>query len=712
MSNRRSAPAGFLVPLAGARRKILALALFLALLGTLGAQGASAGGSALPDSGSIDLVLLIDDSASVLQWSRDLDAYLLGPFVRDYLRLGDTVHLLSFGSSTSLDFVRKLTDEADLKAILGQLFLLYPIQRHTDFIGALDFLSSYVKSLDPARKKLIVIVTDGVQDPAPGSRWAALDVRGVKAEIDRAATALRGSGWPVRFVILPFGSDEPTTATAAESRTGPASSVAASHPAATSPSPAASASGAPVASGAGKGQQPQSPKSGGGISAADEAAQALDAAVTRWPPEGGQGTISTASSSGASTASNSGPSTAINGAPPSGSSLVAASDFGIPSLRFPGDLGQKGRTFTLPLRIDNKGSKPLDLELVSVSSPAGELIVKPVKARVAPGASITLNPRIRLPESIVQGTVSLPVELGFADDLRTMPGGGTLNLRLVESPLVSLLAMPTFLTALGIIVFFIIALVIIRLLGWLPFWTKGKARKALGRVVSSAPVDAAAKQGAAFRANTTLGVRASIKDGEAEKPKASVSMNGGKQKTGFEGKLGTRAEIPGLVRIPEQPKTQEQGPEYFPTIAPGIKRKGQVRIEFRVLEQNSHVGKRNVHELREGQALSVGGKHSDFLIFLVPMPHAVAELHFDGEACSFVPRDRRLFPALKGPISSCLDRDIPMVSPRGYPLTLRFSTWEDPGLRLNRLLHCIEVPGLDWDRGAANVPESREDNSQ
>ena len=131
---------------------------------------------------------------------------------------------------------------------------------------------------------------------------------------------------------------------------------------------------------------------------------------------------------------------------------------------------------------------------------------------------------------------------------------------------------------------------------------------------------------------------------------------------------------------------------------PAVKRKGQIKIECRVAEQNSHIGRRNVHELQAGQAKTVGGRRSDFLIFLVSVPHAIAELHYDGESCTFFPRDGRLFPSLDGPMPDCLDRDIAMVSPRGYPLTLRFVQWEDPGRRLNRLLHCIEVPGLDWEK--------------
>jgi hypothetical protein len=35
-----------------------------------------------------------------------------------------------------------------------------------------------------------------------------------------------------------------------------------------------------------------------------------------------------------------------------------------------------------------------------------------------------------------------------------------------------------------------------------------------------------------------------------------------------------------------------------------------------------------------------------------------------------------------------------MISKSGYPLTLRFALYEKPADRINKLLHCIETPGL------------------
>jgi hypothetical protein len=124
------------------------------------------------------------------------------------------------------------------------------------------------------------------------------------------------------------------------------------------------------------------------------------------------------------------------------------------------------------------------------------------------------------------------------------------------------------------------------------------------------------------------------------------------------------------------------------------KKQGSIRIEFRVTEQNSHIGHRNIHEIKAGSSRQIGGGRSDFLVFLVPMPRNIAELHFDGVECVFVPKSPELFPDLAGPVRDCLGKDIPFQSPRGYPLHLHFSLWEPPLESINRLLHCIEVPGL------------------
>jgi hypothetical protein len=101
-----------------------------------------------------------------------------------------------------------------------------------------------------------------------------------------------------------------------------------------------------------------------------------------------------------------------------------------------------------------------------------------------------------------------------------------------------------------------------------------------------------------------------------------------------------------------------------------------------------------VHSLSSGGSKSVGGGSSDFLVFLVSVPRRSAELHFDGEKLAFVPLRPELFPELDGPVEDCLGKDIPMISRSGYPLTLRFVAYEKPADKINRLLHCIETPGI------------------
>jgi hypothetical protein len=49
-----------------------------------------------------------------------------------------------------------------------------------------------------------------------------------------------------------------------------------------------------------------------------------------------------------------------------------------------------------------------------------------------------------------------------------------------------------------------------------------------------------------------------------------------------------------------------------------------------VKDQSRSIGKRNIHTLKAGSRYSVGGKKSDFLIFLVSLPNHLGEIRFDG----------------------------------------------------------------------------------
>jgi len=139
-------------------------------------------------------------------------------------------------------------------------------------------------------------------------------------------------------------------------------------------------------------------------------------------------------------------------------------------------------------------------------------------------------------------------------------------------------------------------------------------------------------------------------------------------------------------------RPQRRGPAAWET---RIRKPASIRLELLVRDQNPNIGLRNVHTMSSGSRRSIGGRRSDFLVFLLPVPSRVAELSWDGESLAFVPKRLEFFPDLDGALPDCLDTDIRMLTRRGRELHLRFSRYEPPLDRINRLLHCIDLPGAE-----------------
>jgi hypothetical protein len=112
-----------------------------------------------------------------------------------------------------------------------------------------------------------------------------------------------------------------------------------------------------------------------------------------------------------------------------------------------------------------------------------------------------------------------------------------------------------------------------------------------------------------------------------------------------------------------------------------------------VEDQNTAIGRRNVHTLKTGSRFTVGGGNSDFLIFLVPMPPRIGELRFDGTNCTFIPLKSKYFPDIGSQqIPECIGKTIRVLSDKGYELFFHFERYKDPLIALNQLLHSINVP--------------------
>jgi hypothetical protein len=621
---------------------------------------------------SVDLIVLLDSSESVLPWFRDVCDYLIGPFVKEYLRLGDTFHLVSYGEKAQVEIVETIRGEADVKAVLGRLYLLYPLDPSADFIGALRFLGTYIRDLPGRRSKIVVIVSDGLQSPAPGSPFAGLSDEAAATQVKAEADSLRRLGWPVHFIKLPF-----ETATRAGAKPAvPAASLATGTPEKTASEPGRTrSSGASVSERAtttAASSARGSPSSEGLVSSkaplglSTEAEGALGASVSEWK---GQATTPIAAT------------TQVEGGPP-GDSARVSSPLALPMLRFPAALGKRGRSFSFPLEVVNPGTGGVRLELVALIWNDEDILAKKTAISLAPNAKGSIRVAVSLPQAVKPGRLSLPISPVFAAGIRTNPQDGVLDLILSPSPLESIFAPGTRILAIVLGISFLIGLGLFLILGRIPFRANAPMVAAVRRATLGGKSER--NRDAGMPASSQRTNKAAMEKKPDGQPTEAAALTPVQAKSGPAGNK---------VAPHPAPATKARSKRQLAEYAPRVKKHASVRVELRVTDQNSHIGHRNIHELHSGSSLSVGGGRSDFLVFLVAVPRDLARLHFDGESCVFVPLREEFFPELSGPIEGCLGKHIPLISQRGYPLWLHFAIWEEPADRINRLLHCIERSG-------------------
>ena len=119
-----------------------------------------------------------------------------------------------------------------------------------------------------------------------------------------------------------------------------------------------------------------------------------------------------------------------------------------------------------------------------------------------------------------------------------------------------------------------------------------------------------------------------------------------------------------------------------------------VMLNLFVEDQNTFIGKRNIHSVKSGNSFTVGGGKSDFLIFLVPIPPAIGDVTVGSGGCTFTPRKAKYFPDIGSqPVHDCIGKTIRIVSDKNYELRFRFERYEDPLQALNRLMNSVKIPG-------------------
>ena len=650
----------------------------------------------------VDLVVLLDSSQSMFPYYNQVVDYVLSETVREYMRFGDAFHLVAFSDSTQVEIAQVLRTEQDLKSVIARLYLLYPLGRNTDLVTALKNVYQYVSDLPEGSAKHIILITDGMHSPAPATQYAELDAAGVRSEIDRSAARIRERGWTMRIVRVPFDGAAGVAAAAADGSATEGQAV--------------GAAGGRTGEAA-----PSAPGSGDYLS---DVAAAVGAEVLTFDPENASSTVE--------------------------------NSIDLPRVSFPSDLGVKDYAFTLPMDVENRSSRPLSLELTRLLLQDGTDILRSKEiAEIRPGESSRLSLKVMLPETLAEGKASLSLEPRFADGLRVSPARTAVSINLKRAPLSAFfrnsarVALFFVILAVACAAALVIALYIRRihrkaeepivdaLLDSAASASAVADRNLVARSASSvagadrdrAAILAAASggarhvvsAGATAGATGTAGASSGIGDGARDRAAIlAAASKSRRHATAPEGAVGhaatgaTGSEHSDSAALLASWKSPNASRRSLPRVsemeaaltigassarAPvryeaRVEKAGSARLVLRVVGQNPNIGKRNIRAMHAGGRASVGGGSSDFLVFLLPVPKAVAWLYYDGVDATLVPSRPEFFPDYEGAIADCIGRDIRMVTARGKELIIRFDRYAAPIDRINKILHCIEAPGL------------------
>jgi hypothetical protein len=361
----------------------------------------------------LDLVVMVDTSASMFPYYDELVKYLLKDLLEHWLRKGDTFHLLSFADQPEAEIAAKIERPEDLTRIIERIYLLEPLGRYTDLVAALDYLYEYLSGLQPQIPKLVLMLTDGVHDPPPDSPNRGKTEQ-VLARLLQSADRIRMHGWEIHILqtpAMPSGSERllpgaiiesperpPETAGRPEGRKPEVTAETGAKPAAgMTPETQAPGPAAPPSA-----REPAEPESGRDLlQAFADRAGATVLPYSQTTPEGLTGQLT-----------------------------------GFLTLRFPDPLGKVGRRFTAVFTLSNPGAKEAALSLVALRSGRMNLLARASSCRIPAGETAEVPAVVRLPLAMAAGDYRLPATAEFRDEgLRVAPLEGTLAFTLA-TPLV------------------------------------------------------------------------------------------------------------------------------------------------------------------------------------------------------------------------------------------------------------------------------------
>ena len=391
--------------------------------------------------------------------------------------------------------------------------------------------------------------------------------------------------------------------------------------------------------------------------------------------------------------------------------------FPIPHIIFPERVETSGNTVELPLTVINEAAEPVEIQLQSVSlivgSESHKQQLKNIIVRIPPEGKSELTIRVALPDGLrSEGQHRADIRLDLAQQDKTFSQAAAVLLTVKPTLLQSLLQGNLIWILAAVLVFILVLVLLISILR-----RRGSEPvKYAARMVEQQPnlkQQSNTVRQTDFNRDQRSPLTASEKKyypeqlGNKTDPRDTLNTFGSQTAAAAAAtQTETAAQLDYLAQ--ERSRTTEgrfallNSAESHINRRPGLNRSyysGRVStkpsqsgmMELFVYNQNTSIGKRNIHVMKSGTRLSIGGsKSDDFLIFLVPFPANLAQVQYDGNDYRVSILKPEYFPyETSNTIYPCIGRDITAVSKKGYHVTFTFRGYEDPMVRLNTILTSI-----------------------
>ncbi|UTC94284.1 VWA domain-containing protein [Treponema denticola] len=690
-----------------------------------------------------EIVILMDTSGTILPYYEDINNRVLSEINDKFVRKGDTVHVLSFNADARYEMSQKINSEKDMSRVVSRFLLLYQLGKSSDFLTGLQYARQYGSNLPDTKEKILIIISDGIFNPPESSPYKNYTDDQIKNEIGLLAGSIRKKGWKVYYVKLPYPADAVIRGLDGKEFYNPGGGYAGTGSGSSGSQGAGGSTGGGSTSGTSG-----STSSGGGYAGGGSTSGTSGSTSSGGGYAGGSTTSGTSGSTssgggyagGGSTSGNSGTDQGGSGNTGTGQGSLTdvSKDFkeasgaagselpkdengkftitdnaeDLPLINFPDEgLEAHGNKLAFSFEVTNNSDEDVELYLTHIVIDNGVNISKiPVDSQntkiKASEKDVPIRVSALLPDEYKEGNYNIIMRLEFAEGKRVLP-------QVMET---SLAVFPTSFQRLknsNVIWFILLGLILLLLLIFLiVFFTRRRGSSPSSNQVRYA---AAGSQINYQEEDKRYPHKLSEEDDHASRlngfNSASSNTSIYSETKNFAGDGGSIYSADNLDRVASQrqddevlrrrvlaasfaakePRGTYMSPaNFFETIE--IKRNKSGMTEIYVLNQNRNIGRRNIHVMKPGTSLTLGGGKTDnFLIFLVPFPARLAQVRYDGQDYHLAILKPKYFPYEKSNVvNNCISKTVTIVSDKGYHVYFTFREYENPTEKLNSILTSIK----------------------